>query len=163
VSDPHAFASVALPVHRLDARWLAVKDDRADFGPGLEGMGLAEAARTVDRWVNANIEYLPEAVDVWSPPNDTLQAGHGDCEDFAILKRALLLGAGFSDEALFLCLVMVPGLGAHAVLLVRTDDGMRVLDSLNSFSLPDTDPAIADYEPMLAYQGERAWVYGRPV
>lgn len=161
MSDPHAFNHIALPVRRLDARWLAVKDERADFGPGLDGMDLGEAARTVDQWAFANLAYLPEAVDVWSPPDDTLQAGHGDCEDLAILKRALLLGSGYPEEALFLCLVTVPGLGVHAVLLVQTDDGTLVLDSLNALSLPDTDPAIADYRPMLAYQGERAWVYGR--
>jgi hypothetical protein len=46
--------------------------------------------------VNRLIKYQaePEGQDVWQRPSDTLQLGHGDCEDYAILKYALLAEAG---------------------------------------------------------------------
>ncbi len=42
--------------------------------------------------INRLIKYQaePPGVDVWQKPADTLLLGHGDCEDFAILKYALL-------------------------------------------------------------------------
>lgn len=53
----------------------------------------------------------------------------GDCEDFAIEKRARLLEAGFSPERLFYSVVYKAGFGLHTVLIARLDDADYVLDS----------------------------------
>lgn len=59
----------------------------------------------------------------------------GDCEDFAIAKRAALLSRGYSPENALLAMGYAGG-QAHVVLLVRTDGGDYVLDNLNPAVLP---------------------------
>jgi predicted transglutaminase-like cysteine proteinase len=66
-------------------------------------------------------------VERWSYPDD----GYGDCEDYALLKRRMLIESGWPREALLLTVVRGEGEG-HAVLTVTTDKGDYVLDNLNS-------------------------------
>jgi predicted transglutaminase-like cysteine proteinase len=65
--------------------------------------------------------------DRWDYPDD----GYGDCEDYALLKRRLLIEAGLPAGALMLTVVWTRQQNGHAVLLVRTDKGEFVLDSEN--------------------------------
>ena len=62
--------------------------------------------------------------------------GHGDCDDIALTKRALLHQAGLSLYNLRLALVLTEEDSRHLVLTVDTDRGVVVLDSLNSIILP---------------------------
>ena len=63
--------------------------------------------------------------EVWSYPTDV-----GDCEDYVLLKRRMLMQRGFGAEHLLITVVLQPdGLG-HAVLTVRTDRGDFVLDNM---------------------------------
>ncbi len=68
--------------------------------------------------------------DLWSYGAKT-----GDCEDFAIAKRAALLSRGYRPENTLLAMGYSAG-QAHVVLLVRTDAGDYVLDNLNAAVLP---------------------------
>lgn len=61
--------------------------------------------------------------DVWRLPIDA-----GDCEDFAILKKAELLKRGWPASALLLTVVTLGGQG-HTVLTVRTNKGDLILDN----------------------------------
>lgn len=71
----------------------------------------------------------------WSLPlEDGLKAG--DCEDFALEKRHALIAAGFSRSALNLAVAITPQGIAHTVLIVSTDRGDYVLDSLTPWILP---------------------------
>ncbi len=56
----------------------------------------------------------------------------GDCEDYALEKRARLLAAGWPAEALAMAIAIVPDVGLHAVLIVQTSEGDFVLDNLHS-------------------------------
>jgi predicted transglutaminase-like cysteine proteinase len=56
----------------------------------------------------------------------------GDCEDFALLKRKLLIEAGFSPADLLMTVVLLPNGEGHAVLTIRTDRGDFVLDELRN-------------------------------
>ncbi len=60
----------------------------------------------------------------------------GDCEEFALAKRARLIGAGFRPANLKLTMSRLPWGEAHAVLVVRTDAGDFVLDNLTNQILP---------------------------
>ncbi|MGE6742876.1 transglutaminase-like cysteine peptidase [Allorhizobium pseudoryzae] len=62
--------------------------------------------------------------DVWSlwPPS-------GDCEDYAITKRAALIAAGWPAPALRLAVTRTLTGEGHAVLVVSTTDGDWVLDN----------------------------------
>ncbi len=54
----------------------------------------------------------------------------GDCEDYALEKRARLIALGWPAHALALAVAIAPQRGRHAVLIARTDRGDFVLDNL---------------------------------
>ena len=63
--------------------------------------------------------------EVWSYPEVV-----GDCEDYVLLKRALLIERGFSAADLLITVVRKPNGEGHAVLTLRTAEGDFVLDNL---------------------------------
>ena len=84
----------------------------------------------VDRWVNDAIKPLTDLdhwgmVEKWSYPDD----GYGDCEDYVLLKRRLLISAGWPREALLITVVRDRKDEGHAVLTVKTDRGEFILDN----------------------------------
>ncbi|MDO1583728.1 transglutaminase-like cysteine peptidase [Rhizobium oryzicola] len=56
----------------------------------------------------------------------------GDCEDYALLKRKMLIGQGISPSNLLMTVVLQPNGEGHAVLTVRTDRGDFVLDNMRN-------------------------------
>lgn len=68
--------------------------------------------------------------DVWTLP----ASGKGDCEDFALLKRKLLLQHGWPASALSIAVGTTVQGEPHAVLVVTTASGEYVLDNL-TFSI----------------------------
>lgn len=64
--------------------------------------------------------------DAWDYPGD----GKGDCEDYALLKRRMLMEAGFPRAALLMAVVKDAHGDGHSVLMVRTSRGDFVLDNL---------------------------------
>ena len=60
----------------------------------------------------------------------------GDCEDYALLKRRLLMQAGWPREALLITVVRDRKGDGHAVLTVKTDRGEFILDNQESQVLP---------------------------
>jgi predicted transglutaminase-like cysteine proteinase len=90
----------------------------------------------VNREVNARIE--PESdteqfgqVEVWSIPVKA-----GDCEDYVLLKRKLLIEAGLPESALLITVVRDRQGEGHAVLTAVTSRGDLVLDNQNDRILP---------------------------
>ncbi|MGN6284631.1 MAG: transglutaminase-like cysteine peptidase [Afipia sp.] len=86
----------------------------------------------VNRWVNDNIKPMTDmehwgVVEKWSYPTD----GYGDCEDYVLLKRKMLIDAGWPREALLITVVRDKKNEGHAVLTVKTDKGEFVLDNQN--------------------------------
>jgi len=65
--------------------------------------------------------------EVWTYPDRS-----GDCEDYVLLKRQLLINEGFSASDLLITVVRKPDGEGHAVLTVRTNRGDFVLDNLTS-------------------------------
>ena len=86
--------------------------------------------RSVNARVNAAVTPLTDerhwgAADLWGFPED----GFGDCEDYQLQKRRLLVAAGLPRRALLMTVVVDETGEGHAVLLVRTDRGDFVLDN----------------------------------
>ncbi len=88
----------------------------------------------VVREVNESVNYavLPMTdyeihgrEEVWSYPDVV-----GDCEDYVLLKRAMLMERGFSVSDRLITVVRKPNGEGHAVLTLRTADGDFVLDNL---------------------------------
>jgi predicted transglutaminase-like cysteine proteinase len=65
-----------------------------------------------------------QAEEVW-----TLPEAYGDCEDYVLLKRKLLIERGWPTGSLLITVVFDEVGEGHAVLLVRTDRGDFVLDN----------------------------------
>lgn len=91
----------------------------------------------VNNWVNANIKPLTDqdhwgVVERWNYPDD----GYGDCEDYVLLKRKMLIRAGWPREALLITVVRDKNGEGHAVLTVKTDRGEFILDNQEAKVLP---------------------------
>ncbi len=84
----------------------------------------------VNRWVNANIKPMTDmehwgVVERWNYPDD----GYGDCEDYVLLKRRLLMQAGWPRQALLITVVRDLHGDGHAILTVKTNKGEFILDN----------------------------------
>jgi predicted transglutaminase-like cysteine proteinase len=86
----------------------------------------------INRWVNEKIKPLTDlehwgVVERWNYPDD----GYGDCEDYVLLKRRMLIQAGWPRQALLITVVRDARGDGHAVLTVKTDRGEFILDNQN--------------------------------
>ena len=88
------------------------------------------AIQSINTRVNGTLKAVTDddhwgVADSWDLPTD----GAGDCEDFQILKRHLLVREGLPRRAMRMT-VVIDGRGdGHAVLMIRTDRGDFVLDN----------------------------------
>jgi predicted transglutaminase-like cysteine proteinase len=93
----------------------------------------------VNAWVNESIKPMTDlehwgVVERWNYPDD----GYGDCEDYVLLKRRMLMQAGWPREALLITVVRDKKGDGHAVLTVKTDRGEFILDNQEPQVLPWT-------------------------
>jgi predicted transglutaminase-like cysteine proteinase len=84
----------------------------------------------VNLWVNTNIKPMTDmdhwgVVERWNYPDD----GYGDCEDYVLQKRRMLIKAGWPREALLITVVRDHNGDGHAVLTAKTDKGEYILDN----------------------------------
>ena len=139
IAQDHRPYTVPIESAQTPKQWLAFcqhhRDDcQAD--PAVAAVKLTALAwgklDTINRLVNGSVTPRTDQAhwqeeDRWDYPDD----GYGDCEDYALLKRRLLIDAGLPAGALMLTVVWTKQKTGHAVLLVRTDKGEFVLDSEN--------------------------------
>jgi predicted transglutaminase-like cysteine proteinase len=86
----------------------------------------------VNKAVNTRIQPMTDldhfgVVERWNYPDD----GYGDCEDYVLLKRKMLLEMGWPSGALLITVVRDHKGDGHAVLTVKTDKGDLILDNQN--------------------------------
>jgi predicted transglutaminase-like cysteine proteinase len=84
----------------------------------------------INKWVNDKIKPVTDldhwgVVERWNYPDD----GRGDCEDYVLLKRKMLMQAGWPRQALLITVVRDKRGDGHAVLTVKTDKGEFILDN----------------------------------
>jgi predicted transglutaminase-like cysteine proteinase len=84
----------------------------------------------VNAWANQAIKPITDmehwgVIERWNYPDD----GYGDCEDYVLLKRRMLMQAGWPREALLITVVRDKKGDGHAVLTVKTDRGEFILDN----------------------------------
>ena len=94
----------------------------------------------INAWVNKSIEPVSDmdhwgVVDQWDYPTD----GKGDCEDYALLKRKMLIEEGFPRQALLITVVKEKNGDGHAILTIKTDRGEFALDNLSDAVQPWTN------------------------
>jgi predicted transglutaminase-like cysteine proteinase len=104
-------------------------------------MAPLDVVLTQNRWsdlvrvntrVNDTIKPLTDlehwgVAERWSYPDD----GYGDCEDYVLMKRRMLMQAGWPRQALLITVVRDKRGDGHAVLTVKTDKGEFILDNQN--------------------------------
>ena len=84
----------------------------------------------VNLWVNTHVKPMTDmdhwgVVERWNYPDD----GYGDCEDYVLQKRKMLMKAGWPREALLITVVRDQHGDGHAILTVKTDKGEYILDN----------------------------------
>ncbi len=98
----------------------------------LSQRAVREISR-INLWVNRTIQPVSDwdhwhVADQWDYPAD----GKGDCEDYALLKRRLLIAQGFPRQALLMTVVKDEHDEGHAILTLKTNHGEFVLDNLSN-------------------------------
>jgi predicted transglutaminase-like cysteine proteinase len=104
-------------------------------GDAGEGRFNADPARlaeldAINRQVNASVEPVTDmdlygVPEWWAIPAN----GRGDCEDYALLKRQLLISRGWPVSSVLVTVVRDEKGEGHAVLTARTAQGDFVLDN----------------------------------
>jgi predicted transglutaminase-like cysteine proteinase len=87
----------------------------------------------VNNYINDTVKPMTDlehwgVVEQWDYPDD----GYGDCEDYVLAKRRMLIKAGWPREALLITVVRDKQNEGHAVLTVKTDKGEYILDNEES-------------------------------
>ncbi|MBK8008112.1 MAG: transglutaminase-like cysteine peptidase [Rhizobiales bacterium] len=112
----------------------------------------------VNRFVNERIKPLTDlehygVVERWTYPED----GYGDCEDYVLLKRRMLMQLGWPRSALLITVVRDKKGEGHSVLTVRTDKGEFILDNQVEEVLPWADTGYR-YIKRQAQHDPNLWV-----
>lgn len=68
----------------------------------LRGVPLFSSYDEAWDWINENIEYRRDEGESWSPPNDTVSRGYGDCEDKGLLMLDIV-AQQFGEEGILVC------------------------------------------------------------
>jgi predicted transglutaminase-like cysteine proteinase len=168
---PDVFNSVALSIDRspLSARWhqvagAGVSGAAAAYAASLRGEGTIAKLEAVNSYINARVRFVDDRVqfgvtDRWMTASETLSRGRGDCEDYAIAKRAMLRAAGLADKDLYLVVLKdLTRRADHAVLVVRAAGRFLVLDNGTNRIVDSSD--LFDYKPVLTFTANRAFTHG---
>jgi predicted transglutaminase-like cysteine proteinase len=167
-SAPHAYdrARMRSAAERLGPQAVA------SLGPLQEllqqAAGLDDEARLepINAWFNRRVIFRTDdaasgEADHWASPLETLQAGHGDCEDYAIAKYFSLVAVGTPVARLRLVYVRAQVAGndaqAHMVLAYYAQPNAEplILDNL----LTSVRPASRrpDLTPVFSFNSEGLW------
>lgn len=171
---PDVFGSVALAVSQtpLDSKWQRVAagtlSPRGRLWRALIGdarkLDTEARIHLVNQWVNRRVRFADDSSrfavgDRWASAAETLRAGVGDCEDYAIAKMKLLEAAGVKRGDMFLVIAKdLVRRADHALLVVRNGTRLVVLDNVTDRIV---DAAAAqDYRPVMSYSAGKAWIHG---
>jgi len=168
---PDVFNSVALSIGRspLDASWnrvsgAGVGGNAGAFAASLRGQAIFAKLEAVNSYINSRVRFVDDRVqfgvaDRWQAAKETLAHGRGDCEDFALAKRAMLRAAGVADKDLYLVVLKDLSRRAdHAVLVVRANGRFLVLDNGTDRIVDSSD--VQDYKPVLTFTAGHAYTHG---
>ncbi|MCC8934170.1 MULTISPECIES: transglutaminase-like cysteine peptidase [Rhizobiaceae] len=105
---------------------------QVDSGPMQLTEALWKSILEVNYTVNSSITPLTDleiygVEERWAYPRSV-----GDCEDFALLKRKMLIDRGVDPADLLMTVVLQPNGEGHAVLTIRTDHGDFILDNMRN-------------------------------
>jgi predicted transglutaminase-like cysteine proteinase len=131
-------------------------DGRPDSRFAADAARLAELD-DVNRMVNTTIEPLTDldlygVTELWTYPVDK-----GDCEDYALMKRKMLMDRGWPSSSLLLTVVRDEKGDGHAVLTARTSQGDYILDNKIS-DVRTWNKTPYEFVMRQSYLNPRVWV-----
>lgn len=106
--------------------------NQVDNGPMQLTEALWKSILEVNYTVNSSITPLTDLEIYGVEERWTYPRSVGDCEDFALLKRKLLIDRGVDPADLLMTVVLQPNGEGHAVLTIRTDHGDFILDNMRN-------------------------------
>jgi predicted transglutaminase-like cysteine proteinase len=120
----------------------------------------------VNRSINRIVRYTkePDGVDVWQAPSFTWINAKGDCEDYAILKYALLLKSGLPHECLRIVVGEIAALSGnrpHAWCAVFISDVWYVMDQMFDRIIPVAE--YVNWAPVATAHGDTVLGWGRQI
>lgn len=109
-------------------------EDVTQDTPVVSDAQVMAMAQVINTRINTVMQYRTDRVvwgvqERWVRPLAQYRSRFGDCEDFALEKRAALLEAGVPADRLRMAVAWSRSTGVHAVLIVRTAEGDFVLDN----------------------------------
>ena len=111
----------------------------------------------VNNAVNVSIRPRTD-MEMWGKPELwSYPTSEGDCEDYVLLKRHMLMEEGIPAGALLITVVRQPNGDGHAVLTVRTDRGDFILDNLEGRIL-EWDATDYEYLKRQSIRNSGTWV-----
>jgi predicted transglutaminase-like cysteine proteinase len=119
---------------------------------------------SVNKGANELLGYRPDVEtyrlrDHWALPSESMRKGLGDCEDYVILKMAMLNALNVPTKAMSLVVLKDTDRNLyHAVLAVSTNKGTFILDNVQKWVVMDKQ--LPHYLPLYSFSGKRSWVHG---
>ena len=107
-----------------------VRSKRAS-APKLTKKRWAELIK-INNHANQSVEPITDLDYYGVEEHWTYPKSFGDCEDYALLKRYMLIQQGWPESSLLITVVKQPNGDGHAVLTVRTDRADYILDNLDT-------------------------------
>ncbi len=102
-------------------------------GPFIDRIRLTAARKAelvaVNNYVNEKIKPETDLQQYGVNEYWTIPKTAGDCEDYVLLKREMLMNAGWPESTLLITVVRDENNQGHAILTVRTDRGDFILDN----------------------------------
>ena len=101
------------------------------LAPSLTKARWAQMVK-INTLANSNVEPVTDLEQYKKEEHWTLPGKYGDCEDYVLLKRQLLIDQGWPVSSLLVTVVKQSSGEGHAVLTVRTAKSDFILDNLNN-------------------------------
>lgn len=137
---------------KAHAQWDRVKHQR------ITG-ALGASPSDINRTINRQIAYKSDVSDYWQGPSETLYLGRGDCEDFAILKRAALLAAAYRDSEIMIVIGYDNILRANHAVCAFQEMGIswKFCDHTTSDLL--TGDRMGHFAPKFGFTGASTFIF----
>lgn len=104
---------------------------------GVSGRAALQLAKSINSRINRQTDQIEDRAQYGQQEYWTLPTSRGgDCEDIVLLKKKKLLEKGLASETLLIATVLDLDRNSHAVLVLRTEQGDFVLDSLRNKVIP---------------------------
>ena len=183
-SEPFGLPRILKPYGEMSAKWSELQtriavdekaiascrsDESACSQAALRFLSIADLGKMGEGrarlgWINraVNMSIRPASdwsqygyVDFWASPLQTLGNGAGDCEDYAIVKYAVLRELGVASDDLRLVIVQdEQRQTGHAIVAVRFEQRWLVLDNRTMAILDAED--VQHYRPLIALDQQGA-------